>query len=160
MSIQLKNVKKTYGTTVKTKALDDVNLTIELGKFVVVLGPSGSGKSTLLNVLGGLDTVDAGRITIDDTTITSLKDKDLTQFRRENFGFVFQQYNLLQTLTLKENVELGARLVKDSLDVDDLINDVGLKKHTDKFPSQLSGGEQQRVSIARALAKNPKILFC
>ena len=161
MGIVLKNVTKTYGEgDVKTKALDDVSVELDGGSFVVVLGPSGSGKSTLLNVMSGLDTLDDGEITIDGARIDTMKDKQLTAFRRKHVGFVFQQYNLLHTLTAKENVDIGARLVDNPHDADKLLDDVGLSKHKTKYPFQLSGGEQQRVSIARALAKRPKVLFC
>ena len=161
MGITLKNVTKTYGEgDVKTNALDGVSMDIKGGAFVVVLGPSGSGKSTLLNVMSGLDTLDAGEITIDGARIDTMNDKELTAFRRKHVGFVFQQYNLLHTLTAQENVEIGARLVDDPHDAGRLLDDVGLEKHKTKYPFQLSGGEQQRVSIARALAKKPKVLFC
>ncbi len=161
MGIQLKSVTKSYGEgDVKTKALDDVSMDIKDGAFVVVLGPSGSGKSTLLNVMSGLDSLDQGEITIGGARIDQMKDKELTAFRRKHVGFVFQQYNLLHTLTVKENVEIGARLVDEPHDPMRLLEDVGLKNHVTKYPFQLSGGEQQRVSIARALAKKPKVLFC
>lgn len=161
MALNLDNVVKTYGTKeLPTHALRGVSLTIKDGEFVVILGPSGSGKSTLLNVMGGLDVVTDGDIVIDDYTITQMNQKALTAFRREHVGFIFQQYNLLQTLTVKENVEIGARLVNNAAKSDDLISRVGLTDHAHKYPYQLSGGEQQRVAIARALVKNPKLLFC
>jgi putative ABC transport system ATP-binding protein len=161
MAITVESVCKTYGTgDVTTTALDKVSLTINDSDFAVILGPSGSGKSTLLNVMSGLDTLDDGTISIDDNDIHTMNDKALTLFRRHHLGFIFQQHNLLQTLTVKENILIGARLVDDPLDIDKLIDDVGLSKHKDKYPFQLSGGEQQRVSIARALVKHPKILFC
>ncbi len=161
MGIILKNVTKTYGEgDVKTTALDGVSIEIDDGAFVVVLGPSGSGKSTLLNVMSGLDTLDEGEITIDGARIDTMKDNALTAFRRKHVGFVFQQYNLLHTLTAKENVDIGGRLVDEPHDSERLLDDVGLAKHKTKYPFQLSGGEQQRVSIARALAKRPKVLFC
>ncbi len=161
MAIQLKSVTKAYGTgEVQVKALNGVDLEIKAGQFVVVLGPSGSGKSTLLNVMSGLDRLDEGKIVIDDYKIHEMEDKALTKFRRNHVGFIFQQYNLLQTLTVKENVLIGARLVDDPFDVDQLLEDVGMDAHAVKYPFQLSGGEQQRVSIARALVKRPKMLFC
>ncbi len=161
MAITAEGVHKIYGTgDVKTKALNNVSLTINDSDFVVILGPSGSGKSTLLNVMSGLDTLDEGSISIDEYDIHTMNEKALTLFRRHHLGFIFQQHNLLQTLTVKENILIGARLVNDPLDIDKLIEDVGLTKHKDKYPFQLSGGEQQRVSIARALVKHPKILFC
>ncbi|MFW5842095.1 MAG: ABC transporter ATP-binding protein [Bacillota bacterium] len=161
MAITAEGVHKIYGTgDVKTKALNNVSLTINDSDFAVILGPSGSGKSTLLNVMSGLDSLDKGSISIDEYDIHTMNEKALTLFRRHHLGFIFQQHNLLQTLTVKENILIGARLVDDPLDIDKLIDDVGLTKHKDKYPFQLSGGEQQRVSIARALVKHPKILFC
>ncbi len=161
MGIQLKGVTKTYGSgEVTTKALNEVDLDIKAGQFIVVLGPSGSGKSTLLNVMSGLDRMDEGTIKIDDFDIHTMNEKALTLFRRHHVGFIFQQYNLLQTLTVRENVLIGARLVDKPLAVDKLLEDVGMDKHASKYPFQLSGGEQQRVSIARALVKRPKMLFC
>jgi putative ABC transport system ATP-binding protein len=126
----------------------------------VLLGPSGSGKSTLLNVCSGLDTPTSGTITIDQDEISVMTTKELTRFRRDNLGFIFQQYNLLQTLSVRENVEVGRHVASEPFEVEDVIEQVGLTKNIDKYPYQLSGGEQQRVSIARALVKNPKILFC
>ncbi len=161
MAIELKDVTKWYQSgDVKTTALKHVDLTIKDGAFVVVLGPSGSGKSTLLNVMSGLDTLSEGRITIGDDVISEMSSKQLTLFRRKHLGFVFQQYNLLQTLTVKENVDIGAHIAQTPLSSEDVLERVQLQAHMDKYPFQLSGGEQQRVSIARALVKQPKILFC
>ncbi len=161
MAVILEKVVKTYGSKeLPTHALKGISLRIEEGQFIVVLGPSGSGKSTLLNVMGGLDNVNDGSITIDGFTVTTMPQNELTRFRRKHLGFIFQQYNLLQTLTVRENVEIGARLVEEGGDTDGLIERVGLKDHAHKYPYQLSGGEQQRVAIARALVKNPKLLFC
>jgi putative ABC transport system ATP-binding protein len=161
MYIELKDVSKTYvNGDIKTEALKKVNLRINSGEFVVVLGPSGSGKSTLLNVLSGLDVTSSGEIIINNQNITGLKEKGLTEFRRNNLGFIFQQYNLLSTLTVRENVELGYHIGKDPFDIDDLIKEVGLEDQKDKYPHQMSGGQQQRVSIARALVKKPFVLFC
>lgn len=159
--IRLMKVSKTYiSGEIETKALIDINLEIEKGEILVILGPSGSGKSTLLNVISGLDTVSTGEITFNDTVISTYLEKDLTIFRRENLSFIFQQYNLLQNLTVRDNVEIGAAVSNDALDVDDLLEKVGLGDIKTKYPYQLSGGQQQRVSIARSLAKNPKIMFC
>lgn len=161
MHIQIKNVYKIYNNgDIKTEALKNINLTIHQGEFIVVLGPSGSGKSTLLNVLSGLDVVTSGEITINQEQITNLKEKELTQFRRNHLGFIFQQYNLLSTLTVRENIELGYHIGKDPFDIDELITKVGLDDQKSKYPHQMSGGQQQRVSIARALVKKPFVLFC
>ena len=141
-------------------ANNGINFTIEKGEFVVILGPSGAGKSTVLNILGGMDTCDEGKIIIDKTDISKFNNKQLTKYRRHDVGFVFQFYNLVQNLTAKENVELATQISKNSLDVDKTLELVGLEDRKDNFPSQLSGGEQQRVSIARAIAKNPKLLLC
>lgn len=141
-------------------ALDDVSFEIEQGEFVIIAGASGAGKSTILNLLGGMDTVSEGKIIVDDREISSYKEKDMTLYRRYDVGFVFQFYNLVQNLTLRENVELATQICKKPLDIDETIDLVGLKDRTYNFPSQLSGGEQQRVAIARALAKNPKLLLC
>lgn len=161
MSIKLENVTKIYTTgEVETTALKDVNLEIKNGEVIVLLGPSGSGKSTMLNVCSGLDNPTSGIITIDGETISSMTAKELTKFRRNNLGFIFQQYNLLQTLSVRENVEVGREVSQDPFTVEEIIEQVGLTSNIDKYPYQLSGGEQQRVSIARAVVKKPKIMFC
>jgi putative ABC transport system ATP-binding protein len=157
----MSNVTKTYKSgDVETYALKDVNLTIEEGEFVVILGPSGSGKSTLLNVISGLDTVTSGEITFRGETLTNLDEEEMTAFRRKHLGFIFQQYNLLQNLNVYENIQIGSDIGTAPLDITDLLEKVGLEKARNKYPSQLSGGEQQRVSIVRSLAKNPDIIFC
>ncbi|TCI27189.1 ABC transporter ATP-binding protein [Exiguobacterium sp. SH5S4] len=159
--IRIENVNKIYKTgDIETAALKDVDLTINDGAFVVILGPSGSGKSTLLNVISGLDTVTSGNITFDDTVLTDLSPEQMTAFRRDHLGFIFQQYNLLQNLTVYENIQIGADLSTQPLGIDELLEQVGLSPSRDKYPYQLSGGEQQRVSVARSLAKNPSIIFC
>lgn len=141
-------------------ANNGINFSIEKGEFVIILGPSGAGKSTVLNILGGMDTCDEGKIIIDNTDISKFNKKELTKYRRYDVGFVFQFYNLVQNLTAKENVELATQISKNALDVDETLDLVGLSHRKDNFPAQLSGGEQQRVSIARAIAKNPKLLLC
>ncbi|MFP5415322.1 MAG: ABC transporter ATP-binding protein [Actinomycetes bacterium] len=157
----LTGVSKIYSSgEVETVALSGVDLTIEEGEFVVILGPSGSGKSTLLNVISGLDTVSAGTIAFRDQVLTDFTEDEMTRFRRAHLGFIFQQYNLLQNLTVYENVQMAADLGADPLDIDGLLASVGLTQARDKYPRQLSGGEQQRVSVARSLAKNPDIIFC
>lgn len=159
--ITMTNVTKTYKTgDVETYALKDVNLTIEEGEFVVILGPSGSGKSTLLNVISGLDTVTSGEITFKGEPLTNLDEEEITAFRRKHLGFIFQQYNLLQNLNVYENIQIGSDIGTAPLDIAELLEKVGLEKARNKYPSQLSGGEQQRVSIVRSLAKNPDIIFC
>lgn len=159
--ITMTNVSKTYKSgDVETYALKDVNLIIEEGEFVVILGPSGSGKSTLLNVISGLDTVTSGEITFRGETLTKLDEEEMTAFRRKHLGFIFQQYNLLQNLDVYENIQIGSDIGTAPLDIADLLEKVGLEKARNKYPSQLSGGEQQRVSIVRSLAKNPDIIFC
>ncbi len=161
MSIKLEKVSKIYKTgEVETIALHDVDLEIKEGEVIILLGPSGSGKSTMLNVCSGLDKPTSGIITIDGEVISSMNSKELTKFRRENLGFIFQQYNLLQTLSVRENVEVGREVSSDPFTVEEIVEQVGLTPNIDKYPFQLSGGEQQRVSIARAVVKNPKILFC
>ncbi len=161
MDIRLKHVKKTFmQTKVEAVALRGVDLEIPSGEFVVVLGPSGSGKSTLLNVMGGLDSVSEGEITIGEENIAGRSEKGLLAFRRDHLGFVFQQYYLLSTLTVAENVETGAYGTKDAHSPMEALRMVLLEEHADKYPYELSGGEQQRVAIARALVKKPKILFC
>lgn len=142
------------------KALDHVNMTLEEGKFVVILGPSGAGKSTLLNLLGGLDSPTDGKIVVDGRDISTLSRDELAEYRAEKVGFVFQFYNLIPTLTVHENVKLVDEIAPNALSATKMLEEVGLSDHLKNFPSELSGGEQQRVSIARALAKNPKILLC
>ena len=159
--IEFKNVDKIYhmGDTI-VKANDDVNFTIDEGEFVVVVGPSGAGKTTILNILGGMDTISSGSVKVGDKVISSFNEKQLTLYRREDVGFVFQFYNLMPHLTAKENVELANEIVKKPLNTEETLIKVGLKDRMNNFPSQLSGGEQQRVAIARAIAKNPAILLC
>lgn len=159
--IELKNVKKTYiiGEQ-RFNALDGVNLSINQGEFVVILGPSGAGKSTLLNLLGGMDKATSGDIFIGENNISKYNEKQLTKFRANDVGFIFQFYNIMPTLTVEENVNLIKDVTKNTKNAKDVLEDVGLSKHMNKFPQELSGGEQQRVSIARAVMKNPKILLC
>ena len=159
--VELKNVSKVYKAGEKEfKALDDIDLAINEGEFVVVLGPSGAGKSTLLNLIGGMDTTTSGQIIIDDENISNYNEEKLSEYRAENIGFIFQFYNILPTLTVLENVEIVKDIVKNAGDSKSALEAVGLIEHINKFPNQLSGGEQQRVSIARAIAKNPKLLLC
>ena len=159
--IEFKNVIKEYKMgEITIKALDDTNFEIEKGELVVIVGPSGAGKTTTLNILGGMDSATSGLVLVDGKNVTKLKNKELIQYRRNDIGFVFQFYNLVQNLTAKENVELATQLCSDALNVDEILEKVGLTPRKDNFPSQLSGGEQQRVAIARAIAKNPKLLLC
>lgn len=159
--VELKKVSKTYKIGEKEfKALDNIDLSINKGEFVVILGPSGAGKSTLLNLLGGMDKVTSGEIKVGDQVISEFNDSKLTDYRAENIGFIFQFYNILPTLTVLENVELIDDIVKNPKDAKEILKEVGLEKHYNKFPNQLSGGEQQRVSIARAIAKDPLLLLC
>ena len=159
--VELKNVSKTYNTGDREfKALDNIDLSINKGEFVVILGPSGAGKSTLLNLIGGMDIPTSGSIKIDGEEISKYNENQLSEYRAENIGFIFQFYNILPTLTVLENVELIKDVVKNGNDSIEAIKAVGLEKHINKFPNQLSGGEQQIVSIARAIAKNPKLLLC
>ena len=159
--IEFKNVKKEYKMgEVAIKALDNTNFTIEKGELVVIVGPSGAGKTTCLNILGGMDTATSGDVIVDGKNVSTLKKKELVKYRREDIGFVFQFYNLVQNLTAIENVELATQICKDSLNPETIMKKVGLKDRVRNFPSQLSGGEQQRVAIARAIAKNPKLLLC
>jgi len=159
--ISFKNVTKEYDLgEKKLLAANDVTFSINEGEFVVVLGPSGAGKSTILNLLGGMDFASSGEIMVNGQKITAYNDNQLTEYRAANVGFVFQFYNLIPTLTAYENVALTKEIVKTPLDVNEVLESVGLKNHMNKFPSQLSGGEQQRVSIARALCKNPTMLLC
>lgn len=159
--IEFKDVTKQYKMgEVIINALNNTNFEIEKGELVVIVGPSGAGKTTTLNILGGMDTVTSGKVLVDNKEITKLTDKQLVTYRRNDIGFVFQFYNLVQNLTAKENVELATQLCSDALNVDEILDKVGLTDRKDNFPSQLSGGEQQRVAIARAIAKNPKLLLC
>ena len=159
--IELKKVKKNYTVGEQQfKALDGIDLNIEKGEFVVILGPSGAGKSTLLNLLGGMDKVTSGTITIGDKEISKYTDKELTKYRANDVGFIFQFYNIMPTLTVEENVELVKDVTTNTKDAKEVLKNVGLSRHLNKFPQELSGGEQQRVSIARAVMKNPKILLC
>lgn len=159
--IELNDVVKKYVTgEVTVLAADGISFTVEKGEFVIVVGPSGAGKTTVLNILGGMDESDSGSIVVDGRDISKYSSKQLTQYRRDDIGFVFQFYNLVQNLTAKENVELANQICKNPLDAADILREVGLGERLDNFPAQLSGGEQQRVAIARALAKNPKLLLC
>lgn len=159
--IEFKNVNKQYQSGEHiVKAIDDISFTIDEGEFVIILGPSGAGKSTLLNLLGGMDTVTSGQIIVDGRNIESFDDNQLTEYRAKNVGFIFQFYNLIPNLTALENVELMKDIVDVDIEGEDVLDSVGLKKRANQFPAQLSGGEQQRVSIARAVAKQPTMLLC
>ena len=159
--VTFENVTRIYKSgDHEQKALDGVNMSLEEGKFVVILGPSGAGKSTLLNLLGGLDSPTSGKITVNGRDISTLTSNELADYRAATVGFVFQFYNLIPTLTVLENVALVKDIASDALDAKQMLTEVGLADHMKQFPAELSGGEQQRVSIARALAKNPKILLC
>ena len=159
--IEFQQVAKTYHMgEVEIKALRDATFEIEKGELVVIVGPSGAGKTTLLNILGGMDTLSSGKVVLDGREISGMNKRQLTQYRRQDVGFVFQFYNLIGNLTALENVELANQICKDPLDAAQILKDVGLGERVKNFPSQLSGGEQQRVAIARALAKNPKLLLC
>ena len=159
--IQVNSVSKEYKMGTQTvKAANNLDFTIDQGELVVILGPSGSGKSTLLNLLGGLDKPTSGEIIIDDENITAFSDKELTRYRAKEIGFIFQFYNLIPNLTACENIEILNDIVDENIDGKEILSQVGLSKHVNKFPSELSGGEQQRVSIARAIAKKPKMLLC
>lgn len=159
--IEFNDVVKTYKMgEVEIKAVDNISFPIEKGEFVVIVGPSGAGKTTVLNILGGMDTATSGTITVDGEDISKYSEKELTRYRRDDVGFVFQFYNLIQNLTAVENIQMATQISKNPLDAEQLLGEVGLGARADNFPSQLSGGEQQRVSIARALAKNPKLLLC
>lgn len=158
---RLNGVSKIYKMgEVEVKALKEAEFEINSGELVVVLGPSGSGKSTLLNILGGMDTSTSGRVLFQGTDISKYNEKQLTLFRRKNIGFIFQFYNLMPNLTAKENIELATEISDNSLDIEEVLEKVGLKERMNHFPSQMSGGEQQRVAIARAVAKNPDVLLC
>ena len=159
--VKLQDITKIYKMgEVEIRAADKISFSIKKGEFVVIVGPSGAGKTTVLNNLGGMDTATSGTLLVDGEDITSYNARQLTGYRREDIGFVFQFYNLVPNLTALENVELALQICRDPLDAAEVLNDVGLGGRLDNFPAQLSGGEQQRVSIARALAKNPKLLLC
>ena len=159
--IVVKNLVKEYGTdNNKVIANDNISFEIDEGEFVVILGPSGAGKSTLLNIIGGMDSATSGSINVFGKEIVGLNDKELTKYRREDIGFVFQFYNLIPNLTVLENVELAGQIVKQSKPAEDILKQVGLEHRMNNFPSQISGGEQQRVAISRAIAKNPQLLLC
>ncbi len=161
MFIEVKNAKKQYGKgEAAVYALDGVDFSLEKGKICVILGPSGSGKSTLLNMLGGLDSLDSGKVAIDGQDVTRLNKKELTTYRKENIGFVFQFYNLIADLTVEENVQVVAEIAEKPLDLDEILNALDIAKYRYRFPKELSGGQQQRVAIARAMVKNPKLLLC
>ena len=161
MYLELKNITKTFGEEDnRTYALREVSFGVEKGKFVVILGPSGSGKSTLLNIIGGIENADSGTIVIDGDELESFGDKKLTEYRRMHLGYVFQSYNLISNLTVRENVEVGSYLSEHPLNVDEMLSVLGMEKHKDKVPNQLSGGQQQRTAIGRAVVKNPDILLC
>lgn len=159
--VEFQNVKKTYHMgEVEIHAVDGVDFEINEGEFVVIVGPSGAGKTTVLNILGGMDKATSGHVIVDGVDISSFNSRQLTSYRRDDIGFVFQFYNLVPNLTALENVELALQISKNPLDAEQILSDVGLSERLSNFPAQLSGGEQQRVSIARALAKNPKLLLC
>ena len=159
--VKFENVSKVYNMgEVTIKAVDGISFTIGKGEFVVIVGPSGAGKTTVLNMLGGMDEVSGGTITVDGVEVSTFSGKKLTGYRRHDIGFVFQFYNLVQNLTALENVELASQICEDPLDAATVLTEVGLAERMNNFPGQLSGGEQQRVAIARALAKNPKLLLC
>lgn len=159
--VRLEKVSKIYGKgDVQIKAADEISFSVRKGEFVIVVGPSGAGKTTVLNILGGMDTVTSGEVFVDGKDIAKYTPKQLTGYRREDIGFVFQFYNLVPNLTALENVELAMQICKNPLDAREVLEEVGLGDRMKNFPAQLSGGEQQRVSIARALAKNPKLLLC
>lgn len=161
MFLEIKDLKKSFGTdSNKTEVLKGINFEVNKGEFCVLLGPSGSGKSTLLNIIGGIDGADSGYISIDGEKIKDMDEKTLTKYRRKHLGYIFQMYNLILNLNVKENIEVGAYLSDNPLDIDDLLKTLGLYEHRHKLPNQLSGGQQQRTSIGRAIVKNPDILLC
>jgi putative ABC transport system ATP-binding protein len=161
MFLKLNQIKKSFGTGEnRVQVLKGIDLELEKGEFCVLLGPSGSGKSTLLNIIGGIDSADSGDIIVGSNKMADMKEKQLTKYRRSHLGYIFQRYNLISNLTVRENIEVGAYLSKNPLSVDDLLETLGLKEHQNKLPNQLSGGQQQRCSIGRALVKNPDILLC
>lgn len=161
MYLELKGITKSYGEEgSRTQVLRGIDFGMERGEICVLLGPSGSGKSTLLNIIGGIDTLDSGRVSIGGSTIEKMNEKQLSRYRRDHLGYVFQSYNLIPNLTVQENIEVGAYLSNDPLPLEDLIQTLGLAEHRNKLPNQISGGQQQRTSIGRAIIKNPDILLC
>lgn len=161
MFLEINNINKSFGEgDYKVEILKDINISINKGEFCVLLGPSGSGKSTLLNIIGGIDSPDSGFISIDGEKTVNMNEKKLTKYRRNHLGYVFQMYNLIPNLNVRENIEVGAYLSENPLDIDELLKDLGLYEHRFKLPNQLSGGQQQRTSIGRAIVKNPDILLC
>lgn len=159
--IEVNGIRKAFGEGLtKVEVLRGIDFSLEKGEFCVLLGPSGSGKSTLLNIIGGIDNADSGYISINGEKTADMNEKKLTEYRRKHLGYVFQMYNLIPNLTVRENIEVGAYLSQSPLDTEELLGVLGLKEHQDKLPSQISGGQQQRVSIGRALIKNPSILLC
>lgn len=159
--VEFRDVRKVYQMgSVEVRAVDGMTFDIERGELCVIVGPSGAGKTTVLNMLGGMDSCTSGTITLDGALVSGLSERELTQYRRHQIGFVFQFYNLVQNLTALENVELASQICRDPLPAAEVLSEVGLAERMDNFPAQLSGGEQQRVAIARALAKNPKLLLC
>jgi len=161
MFLEINDIHKSFGEGEnRVEVLSGIDLSLDKGQFVVLLGPSGSGKSTLLNIIGVIDSADSGKILIDGIEVGGMKEKQLTRYRREHLGYIFQQYNLIPNLTVRENVEVGAYLGKEPLDVDELLETLGLSAHAHKLPNQLSGGQQQRTSIGRAIVKNPDLLLC
>ena len=161
MFLEINQIRKSYGSgESRVEVLKGIDLSVEQGEFCVLLGPSGSGKSTLLNIIGGIDQADSGDICIRGERMADMKEKKLTLYRRKHLGYIFQMYNLIPNLNVKENVEVGAYLSDSPLDVDDILKTLGLYEHRHKLPNQLSGGQQQRTSIGRAIVKNPDILLC
>ena len=161
MFLTVKDLKKSYGSgSTKVEVLKGINFEVQKGEICVLLGPSGSGKSTLLNIIGGIDDADSGYVSINDEKTKDMKESELTKYRRKHLGYVFQMYNLIPNLNVKENIEVGAYLSYSPLDIDELLNTLGLSEHKYKLPNQLSGGQQQRTAIGRAIVKNPDILLC
>lgn len=161
MYLEVKDLVKCYGEGEnKVQVLKKINCSVEKGEICVLLGPSGSGKSTLLNIIGGIETIDEGEVKLKDISLSSMSKSEIAKYRRNNLGFVFQFYNLISDLTVKENIEVGQFLSNNPLDIDELLKTLGLYEHKDKLPNQLSGGQQQRCSIGRALVKNPEIILC
>ncbi len=161
MFLEIQNIQKSFGQgDNRVAVLKGIDISVEKGDFCVLLGPSGSGKSTLMNIIGGIDTADAGEIRINGVSLGTMNQKKLTQYRRNHLGYIFQMYNLIPNLTVRENIEVGAYLSKRPLDIDELLHTLGLWEHRKKLPNQLSGGQQQRTAIGRAIVKNPDLLLC